>query len=76
LFITILLYLIGIVIGLYAIFHNIPFLFNVDFSDPYIGGAKLLQSLIPIVAGGFIVYICGENLFIIFKKHLLKKEAD
>jgi hypothetical protein len=46
----------------------------VDFSDPYIGGAKLLQSLIPIVAGGVIVYICSENLYLIYKKHF-KKES-
>ncbi len=74
-FITVVLYLLGIIIGLYAIFHNLPYIFKVDFSDPYIGGAKLLQSLIPIVAGGVIVYICSENLYLIFKKHVLKKDT-
>mgnify|MGYP007094570258 CR=1 FL=1 len=62
------LYLLGIVIGLYAIFNNLPYLFKVNFSDPTIAIAKILTSLFPVIAGLVIVYVSGYNLFLSFKK--------
>jgi hypothetical protein len=68
------LYILGIVIGLYAIFNNLPYIFNVNFSDPGLAIAKFLVSLFPVIAGGVIVYVSGYNLYLSFKKKDESKE--
>ena len=72
--VTIILYLIGIIIGIYAIVHNLPFIFQVDFTDPSLGFAKLLQSLLPVIAGAVIVWVSSENLYLLIKKNYSSKE--
>lgn len=62
------LYVLGIIIGLYAIFNNLPYIFNVNFSDPSLAVAKILVSLFPVIAGGVILYVSGYNLYLSFKK--------
>ncbi len=62
-----LLYILGILIGLYAIINNISGIFNVNFSDPTLAVGKILVSLFPIIAGGVIVYVSGYNLIQTFK---------
>lgn len=61
------LYLLGIVIGLYAIFNNLPYIFKVDFSDPMLALGKILVSLFPVIAGTVIVYVSAYNLYLSFK---------
>lgn len=61
------LYILGILIGLYAIFNNISGIFNTNFSDPTLAIGKILISLFPVIAGGVIVYVSGYNLIQTFK---------
>ena len=68
------LYILGIIIGLYAIFNNLPYIFNVNFLDPGLAIAKILVSLFPVIAGGVIVYVSGYNLYLSFKKKDESKE--
>ncbi|MBK3332101.1 hypothetical protein GWK41_03345 [Persephonella atlantica] len=64
-----LLLLFGIVVGLYAIFNNIGGVFSAfSIKDPTLKTAKLLQSLLPVVAGIVIVWVSGLNLYDIIKK--------
>jgi uncharacterized membrane protein len=69
------LYILGIIIGLYAIFNNLPYIFNVNFSDPELAIAKILVSLFPVIAGVVIVYVSGYNLYLSFKKKDESKEG-
>ncbi|WP_299230045.1 hypothetical protein [Sulfurihydrogenibium sp.] len=62
------IYILGIIIGLYAIFNNLSYIFNVNFSDPGLAIAKILVSLFPVIAGVVIVYVSGYNLYLSFKK--------
>jgi uncharacterized membrane protein len=69
------LYILGIMIGLYAIFNNLPYIFNVNFLDPGLAIAKISVSLFPVIAGGVIVYVSGYNLYLSFKKKDESKEG-
>lgn len=69
------LYILGIIIGLYAIFNNLPYIFKTNFSDPGLAIAKILASLFPVIAGGVIVYVSGYNLYLSFKKKDESKEG-
>jgi hypothetical protein len=70
------LYVLGIIIGFYAIFNNLPYIFNINFSDPGLAIAKILVSLFPVIAGGVIVYVSGYNLYLSFKKKDESKEGQ
>ena len=61
------LYFLGIIIGLYAIFNNLPYIFKVDFSDPTLAIGRILISLFPVIAGAVIVYVSTYNLYLSFK---------
>ncbi|MDQ7056534.1 MAG: hypothetical protein Q9M89_08850 [Persephonella sp.] len=64
-----LLLLFGIVVGLYAIFNNIGGVFSAfSISDPTLKTAKLLQSLLPVIAGAVIVWVSALNLYDMIKK--------
>ncbi len=60
----------GILVGIYAIFNNIGGVFSAfQIQDKTLMTAKLLQSLMPVVAGGVIVWVSAMNLYdLIFKK--------
>jgi uncharacterized membrane protein len=62
------LYILGILIGLYAVFNNLPNIFKVDFSDPTLALGKILVSLFPVIAGLVIIYVSSYNLYLSFKK--------
>ncbi|WP_457640806.1 hypothetical protein [Persephonella sp.] len=63
------LLVIGIVIGIYAIFNNIGGVFSAfQIKDPTLKTAKILQSLLPVIAGGVIVWVSALNLYDTFKK--------
>jgi hypothetical protein len=70
------LYILGIIIGLYAIFKNLPYIFNVNLLDPGLAIAKILVYLFPVIAGGVIVYVSGYNLYLSFKKKEESKEGE
>jgi hypothetical protein len=53
----------------------LPYIFNVNFSDPGLAIAKILVSLFPVIAGGVIVYVSGYNLYLSFKKKDESKEG-
>ncbi|WP_457638548.1 hypothetical protein [Persephonella sp.] len=64
-----LLFILGIIIGIYAILNNIGGVFSAfQIKDTTLMTAKLLQSLLPVVAGAVIVWVSALNLFDIFKK--------
>jgi len=59
----------GIVVGLYAIINNIEgVLLAFKVEDPSLMVAKLLQSLLPVIAGGVILWVSALNLFDLIKK--------
>ncbi len=60
----------GIIVGLYAIFNNIGGVFSAfQLQDKTLMTAKLLQSLLPVIAGGVIVWVSALNLYdLTFKK--------
>ncbi len=60
----------GIVVGIYAIFNNIGGVFSAfQIKDSTLMTAKLLQSLLPVIAGAVIVWVSALNLYdLIFKK--------
>ncbi len=62
------LYILGILIGLYAVFNNLPNIFKVDFSDLTLALGKILVSLFPVIAGLVIIYVSSYNLYLSFKK--------
>ena len=63
------LLLFGIAVGIYAIFNNIGGVFSAfSVKDPTLMSVRLLQSLLPVVAGGVIVYISAMNLYDIIRK--------
>ncbi len=63
------LLVLGIVVGVYAILNNIGGVFS-SFSvkDPTLMTAKLLQSLLPVIAGVVILYVSASNLYQLIKK--------
>ncbi|ACO04093.1 MAG TPA: hypothetical protein DEP48_01825 [Persephonella sp.] len=63
------LLILGILIGLYAILNNIGGVISAfKISDPTLLTAKLLQSLLPVIAGVVIVWVSALNLYDIIKK--------
>ncbi len=67
------LLLFGIVVGIYAIFNNIGGVFEAfSIKDSTLMVAKLLQSLLPVIAGAVIVWVSGLNLYDMIIKN--KKE--
>ncbi|SNZ04064.1 hypothetical protein SAMN06265182_0544 [Persephonella hydrogeniphila] len=59
----------GIIIGVYAIFNNIGGIFSaLSIKDPTLMSVKLLQSLLPVIAGAVILYVSATNLYDIIKK--------
>ncbi|MGC8942279.1 MAG: hypothetical protein ACP5KF_06430 [Sulfurihydrogenibium sp.] len=70
------LYILGIAIGFYAIFNNLPYIFKVDFSDPTLAFGKILVSLFPVIAGSVIVYVSSYNLYLSFKKKNSKSGGE
>ncbi|WP_457622881.1 hypothetical protein [Persephonella sp.] len=60
---------IGLLIGIYAVFNNIGGVFSAfKINDPTLMVSKILQSLLPVLAGGVIIYVTATNLLDIFKK--------
>ncbi len=59
----------GIIVGIYAILNNIGGVFS-SFSvkDPTLMTAKLLQNLLPVIAGAVILYVSAYNLYQIIRK--------
>lgn len=59
----------GIIVGLYAVFNNIGGVFEAfRIKDTTLMAAKLLQSLLPVIAGIVIVWISAGNLIDLIKK--------
>ncbi len=64
-----LLLIFGIVVGIYAIFNNIGgVISSFSIKDPTLKTAKLLQSLLPVIAGLVIVWVSSLNLYDMIKK--------
>ncbi|WP_457644603.1 hypothetical protein [Persephonella sp.] len=63
------LLILGILIGLYAILNNIGGVASAfKINDPTLLTARLLQSLLPVIAGIVIVWVSALNLYDIIKK--------
>jgi len=59
----------GIVVGIYAVLNNIGGVFSsFSVNDPTLMVAKLLQSLLPVIAGVVILYVSASNLYQLIKK--------
>ncbi len=69
--IAIALYIFGIVIGVYAVWNNIPPLLNISFVDPTVAFARILIHLIAVGVGFFLIYTGILNI-----KELLEKERS
>lgn len=67
--VAIALYILGILIGIYAIWNNLPALFDLNFKDPTVGFARFLMLIIPIGVGFFLIYMGIVNI-----KELVEKE--
>ncbi|NPA51418.1 MAG: hypothetical protein GXO22_00795 [Aquificae bacterium] len=67
--IAIILYLLGILIGIYAVWNNLPALFTLNFSDFTLGVARFLMLAIPVGVGFFLIYMGILNI-----KELIQKE--
>ena len=64
-----LLLVFGIIVGIYAIFNNIGGVISAFFiKDPTLKTAKLLQSLLPVIAGLVIIWVSSINLYDTLKK--------
>lgn len=63
------LLILGILIGLYAIFNNIGGLNPTGIDDPILAFGKFLVALFPVIAGVVIIYVSLSGLF-------SKKEKD
>lgn len=57
------LLILGIIIGLYAIFNNISGLINPGVDDPILAFGKFLIALFPVIAGIVIIYVSFSGLF-------------
>lgn len=57
------LLILGVVIGLYAVFNNISGLFNLGTSDHILAFGKFLIALFPVIAGIVIVFVALSGLF-------------
>lgn len=66
------LYILTILIGMYAIFTNFPALLEIGIPKNEIMFAKFLVSFLPIVVGLFMVYFGTSSIYSLIKK--TKKE--
>lgn len=57
------LLILGIIIGMYAIFNNISGLLNPGVDDPVLAFGKFLMALFPVIAGAVIIYVSLSGLF-------------
>ncbi|MEZ0323687.1 MAG: hypothetical protein ABWJ98_05190 [Hydrogenothermaceae bacterium] len=57
------LLILGILIGLYAIFNNIRGLNPSGIDDPVLAFGKFLIALFPVIAGVVIIYVSLSGLF-------------
>lgn len=57
------LLILGIIIGLYAIFNNISGVLNPGVDDPVLAFGKFLIALFPVIAGVVIIYVSFSGLF-------------
>lgn len=69
--VAIALYTLGILIGIYAIWNNLPALFHINFTDPTLAIARILMLGIPVGVGLFLIYMGIVNI-----KDLIEKERN
>ncbi len=72
-FIAVALYILTIVIGIYAVYVNLPALVNIGIPDNSIELGRFLVSLIPTLVGLFMIYFGISSLYSLFKKNREEK---
>ncbi len=72
-FIAAALYILTIVIGVYAVYTNLPALINIGIPDNSIKFGRFLVSLIPASVGLFMIYFGISSLYTLFKKNREEK---
>jgi len=70
-----LIYILTIIIGIYAVYMNIPALFTIGIPDSQIKFAKFMVSLIPTVVGFAMIYFGITSLISLIKKNKKEKES-
>ncbi len=63
------IYILTILIGLYAVYNNLPVLITIGIPDNQLKFGKLLISLLPTVVGFFMIYFGASSLYSLFKKN-------
>jgi hypothetical protein len=72
--VLILIYLITLIIGIYAVANNLPALFTIGLPTSELKFAKFMVSFFPVVVGLFMIYFSITGLIDIFKKKKEKKD--
>jgi len=67
-FIAISLYILTILIGIYAVYANLPVLINIGIPENLIEFGRFLVSLIPASVGFFMIYFGVSSLYSLIKK--------
>jgi membrane-bound ClpP family serine protease len=66
--ILILIYVLTLLIGIYAVFNNLPALFLIGIPTSDLKLAKFMVSLFPVIVGGFMIYFSITSLWDMYKK--------
>ena len=63
------IYILTILIGLYAVYSNLPVLINIGIPDNQLKLGKFLVSLFPTIVGFFMIYFGASSLYSLLKKN-------
>ena len=62
------LYILTVLIGLYAVYMNLPALFEIGIPDNEIETGKFFASFFPVVVGIFMIYFGSSSIYNLYKR--------
>jgi uncharacterized BrkB/YihY/UPF0761 family membrane protein len=68
-FIAVFLYILTIIIGVYAVYVNLPALIEIGIPANTLEFSRFLVSLIPVAVGLFMIYFGISSIYTLFKKN-------
>ncbi len=63
-----LIYVLTVLIGIYALYTNLPVLFEIGIPKNEIETGRFFASFFPVVVGGFMVYFGISSIYNLYKK--------
>lgn len=63
-----LIYILTVLIGIYAVYTNLPALINIGIPNNQLEFGKFMVSLLPTLVGFFMIYFGVSSLYNLLKK--------